>query len=626
LFVTSGCKENDLLKNKTMEIKEIHEAVFQFLLKKREADPTLRYNLRFKAGEKLNERHYWFHGSDTYNDLYLTFWDTRSIGSPTINFLIEQNGKTHLLIDERRGGRLTEIWQELAPTLKLERVTKAGNPIDYWLKHYPYQNQTYLESLDNFIKKERPYINSYFELMGCVDAYPPFAEYDFQRKLNKIENIRKGIQITKFKDFLDQKLRITCLQLTNINAFESINIRFEKRVTCFVGGNGSGKTTVLRGIALGLAGSKGFQAEDLPLLTIKAAKKDLRYQSEGIIDVFYDFKGSPFHNAVFFRSDKEAREFALADDEGTSLRDPSDAKRLETLIIGFSQQTQAGQESESKPNGSYGPKLTDLEALILNKTDNRYHDFIKWLNALITADAKEDRKENKMIIESIFKIINDITGDIIGLTSDTDTFVKTRQNKEGIPMKLLSQGYRNVLTWLGFFMKRMVEYKDSLSIEVPDFRELPAVCLIDEIDTYLHPDWQYSILSGLVENFPNVQFFITSHSPFVLTSVKSEDFAIFNLKKGEKEKIEVQEIEVNLYGADANRATAAISSERKVEIKVEFNELYRAIEANHLEKAQELLNKLEEMVDAHLDLGILNAKQLIRTKQLRQKAKQEGQK
>jgi predicted ATP-binding protein involved in virulence len=175
-------------------------------------------------------------------------------------------------------------------------------------------------------------------------------------------------------------------------------------------------------------------------------------------------------------------------------------------------------------------------------------------------------------------------------------------------------------------MKRMVEYKDSLSIEIPDFRELPAVCLIDEIDTYLHPDWQYSILSGLVENFPNVQFFITSHSPFVLTSVPTKDFAIFNLKKGEGDKIEVQEMELNLYGADANRATLAISSDRKAGVKTEFKHLYQAIEENNLEKAQELLNKLEEMIDAQLDLGILNAKQLIRTKQLRQKAKQEGAK
>jgi predicted ATP-binding protein involved in virulence len=606
-----------------MKMKEIHEAVFQFLLKKRESDPTLRYSLRFKAGEKLNEKHYWFHGSDQYNDLYLTFWDAWTSIFPSIIFVIHQDGTSSLHIHERKGGALTELWQGLAVTLKLTRATnKTGNPVGFWSKDYTGTN--YLESLDNFIKKERPYINSYFELMGRTDDYPPFPEYDFQRKLDKIENIRKGIQMTTFEDFFKQKLTVHGLQLTHINAFESLNLTFEKRVTCFVGGNGSGKTTVLRGIALGLAGSKGFNAEDLHLLTIKTAKSDLKYQSEGIIDVFYQFKNTDFHNAVFFRSDKEAREFALAEDEGTSLRDPLDVKRLQTLIIGFSQQTQAG--NESKANGSYGPKLTDLEALILNKTDNRYNDFIKWLNALITTDAKEDRIRNKTIIESIFKIINDITGDIIGLTSDTDTFVRTRQNKEGIPMKLLSQGYRNVLAWLGFFMKRMVEYNDSLPIDIPDFRNLPAVCLIDEIDTYLHPDWQYSILSGLVENFPNVQFFITSHSPFVLTSLKSEDFAIFNLKKGENDKIQVQEIDLNLYGADANRATAAISSDRKAEVKAEFNDLYRAIEDNNLEKAQELLNKLEEAVDAHLDLGILNAKQLIRTKQLRQKAKQEDTK
>ena len=35
-----------------MNIQEIHESVFKFLLKKRESNPSLRYNLRFQNDEK----------------------------------------------------------------------------------------------------------------------------------------------------------------------------------------------------------------------------------------------------------------------------------------------------------------------------------------------------------------------------------------------------------------------------------------------------------------------------------------------------------------------------------------------------------------------------------------------
>jgi predicted ATP-binding protein involved in virulence len=57
---------------------------------------------------------------------------------------------------------------------------------------------------------------------------------------------------------------------------------------------------------------------------------------------------------------------------------------------------------------------------------------------------------------------------------------------------------------------------------VDDFTKLPAVCLIDEIDTYLHPKWQYSILDALVKAFPNVQFIVTTHSPYVVGSIPND--------------------------------------------------------------------------------------------------------
>jgi predicted ATP-binding protein involved in virulence len=62
---------------------------------------------------------------------------------------------------------------------------------------------------------------------------------------------------------------------------------------------------------------------------------------------------------------------------------------------------------------------------------------------------------------------------------------------------------------------------------VDDFTKLPAVCLIDEIDTYLHPKWQYSILDALVKAFPNVQFIVTTHSPYVVGSIPNDKIQLF---------------------------------------------------------------------------------------------------
>lgn len=49
------------------------------------------------------------------------------------------------------------------------------------------------------------------------------------------------------------------------------------------------------------------------------------------------------------------------------------------------------------------------------------------------------------------------------------------------------------------------------------------VVLIDELDLHLHPSWQLQVVSNLERKFPNCQFFVTSHSPLVLSSLGEQD-------------------------------------------------------------------------------------------------------
>ena len=609
-----------------MNIQEIHESVFKFLLKKRESNPSLRYNLRFQNDEKMKKGH-WFHDSTIDSDVYITFWDEwgpdNRLTFPTINFTINQDGSTELRIDERRNAGQVEIWNDLKMNLGLEEtVRKNASPL--WKKSYD-KSKPYLDNLNDFIETERPFINTFLKLKNREADYLPFPEVKFLRNLGKVESFRKEFyssapEIAFFDDFdsfLKQKLTVNCLQLHNINVFKSANISFDKQVTCFVGGNGSGKTTLLRGIALGLVGSKGFTTEKLNLLAIKEAREKVqKYENEGSITVFYKFKGRDGNNSISFESDKiEQTDVELLEDKGQSLREETDNNRLQALIIGFSQQTQS--VKDTNVNGGKNPRLSDVETLIFNSVNNRFDEFIGWLKKWITADSEIDRLDNKEIIDDIFETINKIIFDKIELTSETDTFVRTNRNPRGIPMDFLSQGYKNVLAWLGYFMKRMVDYQDSLTIEVEDFRQLPAVCLIDEIDTYLHPDWQYAILGGLVEQFPNVQFFITSHSPLVLTSVPHDKLTIFELNT-EGGDVVIKELQENLYGADANRATDAISTERAEGIQKKFTDLKALIHNNKLDEAEKMLAHDFELLESS-DPDIVAAKSRINTKRMFQK-------
>lgn len=46
--------------------------------------------------------------------------------------------------------------------------------------------------------------------------------------------------------------------------------------------------------------------------------------------------------------------------------------------------------------------------------------------------------------------------------------------------------------------------------------ETPGIVTIDELDLHLHPKWQRDVVSDLLKTFPKVQFIVTSHSPFLL--------------------------------------------------------------------------------------------------------------
>ncbi|MGK0364041.1 MAG: ABC-type glutathione transport system ATPase component [Saprospiraceae bacterium] len=51
--------------------------------------------------------------------------------------------------------------------------------------------------------------------------------------------------------------------------------------------------------------------------------------------------------------------------------------------------------------------------------------------------------------------------------------------------------------------------------------DLEGVVLIDEIETHLHVDLQKKILPFLTDFFPKLQFIVTTHSPFVLSSLSN---------------------------------------------------------------------------------------------------------
>jgi len=74
----------------------------------------------------------------------------------------------------------------------------------------------------------------------------------------------------------------------------------------------------------------------------------------------------------------------------------------------------------------------------------------------------------------------------------------------------LSSGEVSIFTLFGEILRQADNLKNNIKLE-----EITGIVLIDEIDKHLHIKLQKEVLPRLLQLFPNVQFIISSHSPFL---------------------------------------------------------------------------------------------------------------
>ena len=91
-------------------------------------------------------------------------------------------------------------------------------------------------------------------------------------------------------------------------------------------------------------------------------------------------------------------------------------------------------------------------------------------------------------------------------------------NGSSVLLEDLSDGYRSILSLTFDLIRQLaLTYGPDHVFEEnnPTRIYLPGVVLIDEIDVHLHPTWQRQVGLWFREHFPQMQFIVTSHSPFV---------------------------------------------------------------------------------------------------------------
>jgi len=91
---------------------------------------------------------------------------------------------------------------------------------------------------------------------------------------------------------------------------------------------------------------------------------------------------------------------------------------------------------------------------------------------------------------------------------------KIEYKNKSFGLNELSDGYSSLLAIVTELILRM----EAHSVKAYDMQ---GIVLIDEIETHLHVELQKKILPFLVDFFPKIQFIVTTHSPFVLSSLSN---------------------------------------------------------------------------------------------------------
>ena len=145
----------------------------------------------------------------------------------------------------------------------------------------------------------------------------------------------------------------------------------------------------------------------------------------------------------------------------------------------------------------------------------------------INNDAGEAKRINKWFVklEEDLKNLFEDNSLNIKFKSDTLSFEINQSGKKPYTLQSLSSGFSSI-------MAIYAELITKVSLYSVDPSELTGVVLIDEIDAHLHVSLQKKILSFLTISFPKVQFIVTTHSPFVVSSV--EDAVIYDLSSNKQ--------------------------------------------------------------------------------------------
>ncbi|MCF6365977.1 MAG: AAA family ATPase [Bacteroidales bacterium] len=380
-------------------------------------------------------------------------------------------------------------------------------------------------------------------------------------------------------------MKIQKLILENFRGFKGKHeIEFKPDVNVFVGINGAGKTTVLDALSFFLrcfieeySTPLTFEFSDKNSINIDSKTASLRVYSNSLAydTIKFDENGS-ISFGLFGDTKKDVCQ--------------KDINNLPVFLY-FNVNFKAPLLGVAKLSEIY------KDALGINST--HFKNFFNWFNneenieneKRLNVDDKYRNPKLELIRKTVIKFSEEIKGfkfekfRVHRDASDKAQFI-LEKGKNRLYFDMLSNGEKAIFYYVADIAKRLaIATPGNLNAN----KEGKGIVLIDEIDLHLHPSWQRKIIPALTKTFPNIQFFITTHSPQVLSNVKHDNIIVI-------EDFKIKKDIAHTLGRDTNSILYNIFNEEKrpEEYKQKINSIYELVDNDKITEAKKELDILKQ--------------------------------
>lgn len=351
-------------------------------------------------------------------------------------------------------------------------------------------------------------------------------------------------------------MKLLQLRLQNIRAFRSLNLSFADDVgkpkpwTLLLGDNASGKTTILRCLAIGST-DESSAAGLVREMKGSMVRKGTRRTDQGMILVgFLDSKGQPWTLKTILKpiaktgDSVRQRAYKLHPDLVCDGPFPKKDRKEHVNLDKFpwDKLFVSGYGANRSIDGR--EEYTDYRTIDAVYTLFRYDQPLQSPELAWRRYRQRYQEKGPKSISVAKKIeladqrISKLLGSVMGFDEGENPMLEEegiflRQGRNKVPLVDNADGYRSVTTWLLDLLAWHLLFRKT-----PEIETVSGIVLVDETEQHLHPRWQRFIISRLHNQFPKLQFISTTHSPLCAASAAdlSPDecsMILLSKKKGE---------------------------------------------------------------------------------------------